>query len=1267
MADIGGNDPHESTVPKPSKLEHIDLLSDDENLRLTPVTRRNRRPQRTPSAILALPSETEHPTHTSLPKGPDLIGTFASSSVVGASHKDPQLLTGAASNDDPIDQNSLPEIDITNPPSNEEVMQLIRKTATRATKLPQRIHSKQLDPPQRHSALIRRAHTTQLTHTASSALNYQFLANEMYRALIGSLQSEHIDVSRFTQESLRFLLPRPESTPQQIEVYETIRDRPMSVTTADLEKIFRLQLSTATSGPLASGFHYFYMRSYTFTWNELKRICEVMTDGAGHTYVEVLNWRKVLEIHETRAAQPFFTVRYFGTVQGPDTPYNRFLEDMRDRRSGILSEFLHYLVQLFPEILAASEVYLFQDATLKHEEVFLKADPTGTRPPLTHQQLSSAGQIHQVRSALQRDDMERALIAAFDHRTLLNRQRGGFYGSYLPSVGDAKLFTDLKTRFYARFYDSATSAQPEIIDGLDEIFHQIQDYAKRNPNEAGTTFRPFSDRLRIVCRDQAMPLQVSKTTILALVGKDITLEDYVEESSFFDGRSRAATVTKDMIRRLAVAEAESHRDTIPSVNFDPKMPFIDLWPYLKHYDIIWVISCLRSILSVTRPLVLVSFSREVNAITRADFHHQMGISSRQGLTQLVGEYSIQYYGVVDENATVRDPETAFINIVHIDPGNDKYFNQSTGLRRVFDLTWQLTFLVCDIALTVVESYAKGTSKPSRLDICQQVLDTLEHRRESDLKTSEFFDVLGEVKQNLVRENEERYGHSAYSKFVLDAGTRRNISRLGHALGEPHSEERREQIESLWDQNMPDLHLAIPHEGDRHDEWVNAFLALQPGQSYFLQVISSLQEHEYIRELLRQCPDTSWLTGNLDDPDIFQTAIVRSGLWIQKRALEAEKSIIGRQFPAPFLDTAHMNGSFIGLTVSNGQGLLRWRHPDPKRGNVTIRLRSKAAITKSAAEIRQVYFTAEGIDIVDAKGNPLRPKRQKDASIYNTATVPKSRFKAIQDDGADLEELWKDVRRFLTGMIPESVKDSEQDEDPSRPVKVWDDIPTDGIGPTPVNVKKEKPIQPRPPRRQDANWLVMTFIDDQLPDGGGFRTISSARAEVSHLDLFLVFLKSPEYRGHPYAKFWLSKLEDEANRRTGLGLLARQLRILRSFQRHVSKHMLPSGMFSETWYTLGAIGSQGLNQFGNLPDSELSIGPDAQGQGSSSAPRAGRPQPKKRHREGEDGGDDNDDEGGGEGEGTAHLSKSSKRGRGRPRKSDTAAPTGSSIKGKERAE
>lgn len=73
-------------------------------------------------------------------------------------------------------------------------------------------------------------------------------------------------------------------------------------------------------------------------------------------------------------------------------------------------------------------------------------------------------------------------------------------------------------------------------------------------------------------------------------------------------------------------------------------------------------------------------------------------------------------------------------------------------------------------------------------------------------------------------------------------------------------------------------------------------------------------------------------------------------------------------------------------------------------------------------IRRIYFTNAGTDILDAKSTPLRLKCQKDTSISNTATVPSGRFKAIQMDGAErdtsLSTGWRQVVCRKPGTLSE---------------------------------------------------------------------------------------------------------------------------------------------------------------------------------------------------------------------------------------------------------
>jgi len=166
-------------------------------------------------------------------------------------------------------------------------------------------------------------------------------------------------------------------------------------------------------------------------------------------------------------------------------------------------------------------------------------------------------------------------------------------------------------------------------------------------------------------------------------------------------------------------------------------------------------------------------------------------------------------------------------------------------------------------------------------------------------------------------------------------------------------------------------------------------------------------------------------------------------------------------------------------------------------------------------MRTIHFTVEGIDIVDSQGEAFRQNRQVNAAPL-LATFPKSSLRG-RFQGGDLFDLWKAVRTHLGQVFEAPTAAATITQYPFQK--------KDGLKYPTRAPRGETPTQNRPPRQEDALWLLDTFLNERFPDGGTFRTISKSIKLDSTEDhqAFLAFLQRPQYSGHPWAPDLLAAL------------------------------------------------------------------------------------------------------------------------------------------------
>lgn len=170
----------------------------------------------------------------------------------------------------------------------------------------------------------------------------------------------------------------------------------ISVSPAEVQSIFDMELVTSSSRRDPSARTLFYMRTFAVTKSQLVTVIHCMMEES-RLHDELFVW---LELVRTKSLSETVWIRYIGQ-SGQGTAFDRDAQDRASLSSGLLSDFTRHLLESFP----ALSLHV---------------------PLLEH---FSRATYHLPVPRLYADHRERALIALFDPETLLNRQSGGFYSS----------------------------------------------------------------------------------------------------------------------------------------------------------------------------------------------------------------------------------------------------------------------------------------------------------------------------------------------------------------------------------------------------------------------------------------------------------------------------------------------------------------------------------------------------------------------------------------------------------------------------------------------------------------------------------------------------------------------------------------------------------------------------------------------------------------------------------------------------------------------
>ncbi|KAK4889161.1 hypothetical protein LTR27_011996 [Elasticomyces elasticus] len=724
-----------------------------------------------------------------------------------------------------------------------------------------------------------RRHRTDPTYDVlRNTANPVVYAQNLFQGHLEALSQAHLQTSRMIFRNFEWLYPNPESTTDQIAIYDQLSLAALTVTDDQLGQIINMEPSVQSDPPSALGSH-FYLRSWPLTADEMDVLLDYMAANEMR-FEETDRWRESVELHR-RNPSAVFTLRYAGTVDGPRRPIDRFDEDLVQRKSGVLAETLQAMADCLPDVAAAYKVHTLTDAFI-----------------------DSA-------SLLSKDDVERVLIEFFDHPTLFNRQKGGFYSSYVPSTDDADIFRDMKTNFWQGFRSEASLPGDHLVGAVAGHFQEVQQYANGNPSETGTGVNEFTDELRLVGQRQATPLQYHDETVMVFIGKDITYEEYKSPVAFVDGQSRAGKLTRDFLYRLANWEAQAGKRNWYPDSFDPSSGpyvFVDLWPWMWHKNVARAAEFLQWYLAHVRPVIANTYSRLVNNVTLANFVHGNGVRMNR-FTDIVGKPTIQYYGTNEESGEP-DPDTAYINIPHIHPGRDKYGSQVPQLRRVIDLTLQFTFLFGSVALEILQNDEEIT----RLELCQQIMAEVESLCSDSAPHKRFYDNLQAARLDLETfwKKEMRGISPLDEQVVLNAEGRVKLYSLGRAQGVSGSSERDRQLKRLWASNMPDLHVDIAHDESNKTRWMKLMNEIPEGRYYYLHLLAQNPPDSTTSEVLSRFRP-AWATSDdwLTDDKARREAAVQAGLMLdQKREEDEELETVGARGPEVFLPPHPWAGYWI---------------------------------------------------------------------------------------------------------------------------------------------------------------------------------------------------------------------------------------------------------------------------------------------------------------------------------------------------------------------
>jgi hypothetical protein len=188
---------------------------------------------------------------------------------------------------------------------------------------------------------------------------------------------------------------------------------------------------------------------------------------------------------------------------------------------------------------------------------------------------------------------------------------------------DCALFKSLRTNFFQDFEDDSVPALKQVVSAIKTYMEKVSEFYNSRDNPRSKSF-PFTKEYIEVLVRQATPQQMLFHTILIMVGKDTTLEQFRRQHQFLDGDGAAGDITRQILRQLK--QIALGRDTPPEID-PPWFPFVDLCPWLDCDDYEdEAMGYLHQYVLSVNPCIIMTFGHRVSSVVSASFLHPYGIA-----------------------------------------------------------------------------------------------------------------------------------------------------------------------------------------------------------------------------------------------------------------------------------------------------------------------------------------------------------------------------------------------------------------------------------------------------------------------------------------------------------------------------------------------------------------------------------------------------------------------------------------------------------------
>ncbi|THY86493.1 hypothetical protein D6C95_07577 [Aureobasidium pullulans] len=564
--------------------------------------------------------------------------------------------------------------------------QAASKLTTLSFELPPRTISSPLDERFVKRLTRVRSDKQQTSQPVRQALDA--LKSDVFAFIKSQLKLRNIGTHGMEQRYLNWCLPRILDR----QIWEGIMEDCLFITPAELEQVLDLRDVEQVYLAQPTGATSFYLRTFTFKVHELLQVLQELS-AEGYDY----NRKLFLWTARLKGVDPFtlIYVRYAGMTTY--VPWMRHLDDITSEAGSFAIAFIQKTLLSFPAVIQGTIVQEVHDA-----RVDFAVDQT----------------LLNVR--------EQALISLLDSGAL-NTEAGGAF-NHDPSTEDEIMFATLRTRVTAQITSSTKACTPAILQQVQDLAGDIQQYANDDPVSTGTHVFTFANVHRDAIIDGMTPSLTHRgMTPFLTMGSDVPLTTFKKPKTYFLEASCSAHLSATTWNHFGAWEEGLDRfdgSYISRLVKGHHVPFIDLYPWPKR-DPATTTSAMeyvRRYFGIANPLVVLCHGELVSNVALGNLRHSKGLQ-HDDLTGAIGQVYLRNHMSLSK----QDRDSGFyVAVPSLHPGSIGYRGTSVGITKSI-------FLMASMVgwLAYHEALIRSNSTDTKKVICEEIISAVNAKTGAD--------------------------------------------------------------------------------------------------------------------------------------------------------------------------------------------------------------------------------------------------------------------------------------------------------------------------------------------------------------------------------------------------------------------------------------------------------------------------------------------------------------------------------------------------------